>query len=330
MLEEGVSDVVMEVSSHALAMERVRGVHFDAAAFTNLTQDHLDYHADLDEYFEAKRTFFTRFLAASLKTRRAAVVNVDDPRGPKIARGLAKTVERVTVSLEGPSDVFCRSRRLSEEGIEAEVVCGGEVLDVRSPLIGAHNLQNILVAVGVARALGVDDAAIVKGIARLECVPGRLERIPNGRGLNVFVDYAHTPDALGRVAATLKGFAEGKGARLITVFGCGGDRDRAKRPLMGREAGRFSDAVVVTSDNPRTEDPEAILDEILPGLADAGLSGDRVLRIADREKALRKAVAVARPGDFVLVAGKGHEDYQILGTKKVPFSDQEILRRLFA
>jgi UDP-N-acetylmuramoyl-L-alanyl-D-glutamate--2,6-diaminopimelate ligase len=330
MLEEGVSDVVMEVSSHALSMERVRGVHFDVAAFTNLTQDHLDYHADLDEYFEAKKALFTRFLAASLKTRRSAVINLDDPRGSKITRGLAKSVERATVSVEGPADVFCRSHRLSEEGLTAEVVSGDGVLRIRSPLIGDHNLQNILVAIGLAKGLGVGGAEIEKGIANLERVPGRLERIPNGRGLNVFVDYAHTPDALGRVAAALKAFAETKGARLITVFGCGGDRDRAKRPLMGREAGRFSDIVIVTSDNPRTEDPEAILDEIMPGLSDARLPADRIHRITDREKALREAVKTAKPGDFVLVAGKGHEDYQVLGTKKVHFSDQEILRRLVA
>ncbi|HSA60525.1 MAG TPA: UDP-N-acetylmuramoyl-L-alanyl-D-glutamate--2,6-diaminopimelate ligase [bacterium] len=326
MVEEGVTDVVMEVSSHALAMERVRGVHFDVAAFTNLTQDHLDYHAGLDEYFEAKKTLFTRFLAASLKTSRSAVVNLDDPRGAKITRGLPKSVERATVSVEGPADVFCRSHRLSEEGIEAEVVCGGSALQVRSPLIGSYNLQNVLVAIGAARGLGVDDAAIVKGIAALGCVPGRLERIPNGRGLNVFVDYAHTPDAVGRVAATLKGLAEKKGKRLITVFGCGGDRDRSKRPLMGREAGRFSDFVIVTSDNPRTEEPEAIIDEILPGLKDVRFPADRILRIVDREKALREAVRIAKAGDFVLVAGKGHEDYQIIGTKKFRFSDHEILR----
>jgi len=328
MLEAGVTDVVMEVSSHALAMERVRGVHFDVAAFTNLTQDHLDYHESLEDYFEAKKTLFTRFLSASLKDKRSAVVNLDDPRGSKIVRGLPKSVERATVSVEGVSDVSCRSRRLNEDGIEAEVVCGGRVLAIRSPLIGEHNLQNILVAIGVARGMGADDASVVKGIADLDCVPGRLERIANRRGLNVFVDYAHTPDAVARVAATLKGFAERKGKRLLTVFGCGGDRDRAKRPLMGREAGRFSDVAIVTSDNPRTEDPEAIIEEILPGLKDAGLSDDRILRIVEREKALRKAVDLAKPGDFVLVAGKGHEDYQIVGAKKIPFSDQEILRRL--
>jgi UDP-N-acetylmuramyl-tripeptide synthetase len=326
MLADGVTDVVMEVSSHALAMERVRGVHFDVAGFTNLTQDHLDYHRSLEEYFAAKKSLFTRFLPASGKMQRSAVVNVDDARGRELARKLPASLVGTKVSVEGPSDLFCRSYQLSEDGIEAEVALGSEILKIRSPLIGAHNLQNVLIALGMARGLGVETPAIVKGIADLACVPGRLERIENRRGLHVYVDYAHTPDAVGRVAATLKDFSSKGGGRLITVFGCGGDRDRTKRPIMGREAGRFSDIAIVTSDNPRTEDPEAIIDEILEGLKDVKMSDDRIFRIVSREEALKKAVSLAKKGDFILVAGKGHEDYQILGKQKIRFSDQEVLR----
>ncbi|HEX5037229.1 MAG TPA: UDP-N-acetylmuramoyl-L-alanyl-D-glutamate--2,6-diaminopimelate ligase [bacterium] len=328
MLEAGVTDVVMEISSHALAMERVRGVHLDVAAFTNLTQDHLDYHRSLEEYFAAKKSLFTKFLKASRKTSRTAVVNVDDPRGKKLAEGLKGALAPVKLSIDGPADLYCKKYEMSEEGIEADIDAGGVSLPIKSPLIGLHNLQNILVAVGTARGLGVESGAISKGVAALANVPGRLERIANKKGLHVFVDYAHTPDAVARVCMTLKEFASKKGARLITVFGCGGDRDRTKRPIMGREAGRFSDVVVVTSDNPRTESPEAIIDEILPGLKDAKLPDDRIHRIVSREEAIKKAVSLAKRGDFVLVAGKGHEDYQIVGKTKTYFSDQEILRGL--
>jgi len=328
MVASGVTDVVMEVSSHALDMNRVRGVHFDAAAFTNLTQDHLDYHADMDAYFEAKKKLFSRFLKDSAKDKRTAILNVDDPKGRQLSKVRVRGLERLTVSIDGPADLYVRSLQATAEGIEADLARADRVLSIRSPLIGLHNLQNILVAVGLAYGLGVDTASIEKGIARLKNVPGRLERIDNKRGLHVFVDYAHTPDALARVCMTLGEFSKKSGGRLITVFGCGGDRDRTKRPVMGREAGRFSDLVVLTSDNPRSEDPDAIIDEIVPGLRDVSMPSDRILRIVSREEALKKAVSIAKPGDFVLVAGKGHEEYQIIGTKKVHFSDQEILRGL--
>lgn len=328
MLAEGATDAVMEVSSHALAMDRVRGVHFDAAAFTNLTQDHLDYHASLDDYFEAKKKLFSRFLKDSHKDRRTAVLNIDDPRGRQLAKGGIRSLDRMTVSVDGPADLTCRSYVLSEKGIEAELALVDRVFSITSPLIGLHNLQNILVAAGLAFGLGVDTASVVKGIAALPCVPGRLERIENKRGVHAFVDYAHTPDAIARVAITLSEFAKKSGGQLITVFGCGGDRDRTKRPVMGLEAGRFSDVVVVTSDNPRTENPEAIIDEIMPGLKDAKLPAERIHRIVSREEALKKAVSLAKPGDFLLVAGKGHEDCQIIGKTKSHFSDQEVLRRL--
>ncbi len=326
MKKVGATDILMEVSSHALALGRVRGVHFDAVAFTNLTQDHLDFHADLDDYFQAKKRLFDTYLAESRKKTKIGVVNAQDPRSDDIARDTQAKVVRV--GLTGPYDVACRLYELSEEGLRAEVVFGrgGKSAVVTSRLMGLHNLENILVAAGVAHGLGIPVEAIVRGIRALKAVPGRLERIDNKKGLHVFVDYAHTPDAIARVGEALKKFVR-KGARLITVFGCGGDRDRTKRPLMGREAGLVSDFVVVTSDNPRTEDPESIIAEILPGLKDAGVSDDRVVRIVSREAALKKAVQMARPGDFLIVAGKGHEDYQIIGKTKTHFSDQEILRK---
>lgn len=328
MLAAGVTDVVMEVSSHASAMERVRGIHFDAVGFTNLTQDHLDFHADLEEYFAAKVKLFTDYLQESAKTNKSSVINDEDPRGETLFRETQGAKFRV--GLREQDEIACRNFDFNQDGIKAEVRLPGisRPLAIVSPLMGRHNLENILVAVGLAHALGATPAAIQKGIEGLRYIPGRLERIDNAKGVHAFVDYAHTPDAVARVCDALAPLARKTGGRLITVFGCGGDRDRTKRPEMGREAGRRSDVVIVTSDNPRTEDPEAILDDILPGLRESGLPKDRLFRVPDRRKALEKAVAMARPGDFLLVAGKGHEDYQIIGKTKVHFSDQEILREL--
>lgn len=325
MLREGVTDVLMEVSSHALAQGRIRGIQFDVGVFTNLSQDHLDYHEDMEDYFQAKLRFFAEYLPESRKKEPFVVLNMEDTRGEEII--LMGTVRTIRAALTGPYEVRCQSFDLSSDGIHAEVLVGAEVYDVRSPLLGQFNLENILLAIGVAHGLGFSQEIILAGIKKLQLVPGRLERIPNDRGLHIFVDYAHTPEALARVGENLKRLSRG---RLITVFGCGGDRDRSKRPLMGREAGRFSDLVIVTSDNPRTEDPETIMDQIIPGLEEAGFPRERTYRISDRAEALRQAVSLARRDDLLLVAGKGHEDYQIIGKKKVHFSDQEILRELLA
>jgi len=326
MRTAGVTDVVMEVSSHASAMERVRGIHFDAVGFTNLTQDHLDFHQDLEDYFAAKRKLFTDYLLESLKKDKAAVINSEDPHGEVLFRETPG--KKLRVGCKSQDEIRCVSSDLDENGIRCEITLPGvaEPLAISSPLLGRHNLENILVAVGLSHALGVSPENIRKGIGELRSIPGRLERIENRKNLHVFVDYAHTPDAVARVCEALKPFAKKTGGRLITVFGCGGDRDRTKRPLMGREAGRFSDVVIVTSDNPRTEDPESILGDILPGLEAVPFPKDRLFRVVDRREALKKAVETARAGDFVLVAGKGHEDYQIIGKSKIHFSDQEILR----
>ncbi len=324
MLEEGVTDVVMEVSSHALVMERIRGVHFDAAIFTNLSQDHLDFHKDLEDYFQSKLKLFTELLPDSRKKNRFAVLNMEDPRSEIIFQKV-KGLTKIRTGLTGPYEVSCQSFQLSEEGIQARVKIGAESVEIRSKLLGRFNLENILVVMAAAQSLGVPMEAIVRGLEKMTGVPGRLERIPNDRGIHLFVDYAHTPEALAGVGETLRKISRG---RIITVFGCGGDRDRSKRPLMGREAALFSDLVVVTSDNPRSEEPEAIIDEILPGLHEVGFPEEKIFRICSREEALSKAVKIARRGDLILVAGKGHEDYQIIGKKKTHFSDQEILRKL--
>ncbi len=324
MLKEGVTDVVMEISSHSLLMERVRGIEFDVAAFTNLSQDHLDFHLDLKNYFEAKLKLFTDFLSESPKKERSAVINMEDSYSGDVLK--KNTVRSVRVGLTGPYEVSAQFFNFSTEGIEARILIGSEVLTIRSPLLGLFNLENILVAVGIAYSLGIATETIRLGIEKVNCVPGRFEKIPNSRGLYVFVDYAHTPEALARVGECLRSFT--KEGRVITVFGCGGDRDRSKRPMMGREASKFSDVIVVTSDNPRTEDPSRIIEEIVAGFQDTPFPEENIFQVIERKEALRQAIKMAKSGDLVLVAGKGHEDYQILGSKKIHFSDQEILREL--
>jgi UDP-N-acetylmuramoyl-L-alanyl-D-glutamate--2,6-diaminopimelate ligase len=341
MLEAGVTDVVMEVSSHAISQGRIQGVHFDAVAFTNLSQDHLDYYPDLEDYFQAKKDLFTQYLPASSKPHKIAVLNFEDPRSESLFDKIAgDQIKKLRVGLTGPYEVSCKSFEISAEGIKAHVVhhqndyqnskssASEDSLVIRSQLMGRHNLENILVAIGLTKGLGIPPEAISRGIQKMRSISGRLERVENDRGLHIFVDYAHTPDALARVGQSLKGLKQGVSSRLITVFGCGGDRDRSKRPLMGREAGLVSDIVILTSDNPRSEDPEAIIKDILPGLESIRFPKDRTLKIISREEALHKALEVAREGDFILIAGKGHENYQIIGKEKRPFSDQEILRRI--
>ncbi|MBI2981878.1 MAG: UDP-N-acetylmuramoyl-L-alanyl-D-glutamate--2,6-diaminopimelate ligase [Deltaproteobacteria bacterium] len=323
MLESGITDVVMEVSSHALSQGRIRGIHYDAVAFTNLSRDHLDYHEDLEDYFEQKAKLFTEFLPASAKKNRFAVINRDDERGRRIEEKCP--LPKIRVGVSGPYEVTAENPRFTSEGTLATIKIEGGEMKIRSSLIGSFNLENILVAVGVAYGAGVPLDSISRGIEALKGVPGRLEKISNKRGLSIFVDYAHTPQALKTVGAALKPFCK---KRFITLFGCGGDRDQGKRPEMGKEVARFSDLVVVTSDNPRTEDPEKIIDRIIPGLHEAGLPDSQIIRIADRNEGLKKAIESAEAGDTILVAGKGHEDYQIIGKEKIHFNDSEVIREL--
>ncbi len=323
MRQQGVTDVVMEVSSHALDQGRVRGIHFDAAAFTNLSRDHLDYHRTLENYLAAKRRLFDDYLPASRKPEKFAVLKMRDPKVAGLAGQLS--VREIRVGSQESDEVGVVRQDLSEQGIQATIRVAGKKIEIHSPLIGSFNLENLLVAVGLAYGIGIPFDKIASGLKKAQPVPGRLESIPNRAGIQAFVDYAHTPEALAGVGQALRPLCRG---RLITVFGCGGDRDRGKRPEMGQEAGRFSDWVIVTSDNPRRENPETIIDEILPGLKISPIDPSHVLKISDRRQAIEKAVKLAEPGDLILVAGKGHEDYQILGDKKIHFSDQEVLREL--
>ena len=331
VLDAGATHLVMEVSSHALSLHRVDAVRFRVAAFTNLTQDHLDFHGDLESYGEAKARLFLELGPGT------AVVNVDDAFGAELAGRVRGPILRCSMRASSAADVRAREWSSTREGIVAnlETRAGNTVLE--SPLVGAHNVENLLVAVGCGLALGLSLDAIVAGLRDAKGAPGRLERVPDPRDVAVLVDYAHTPDALARALAALRPITPG---RLIALFGCGGDRDRQKRPKMGEAAGRGADVCVVTSDNPRTERPGAIIDEILPGVAaadqpriDAGelpraARGHIVLE--DRAEAIRVAIAAARPGDTVLIAGKGHEDYQIVGKEKRPFDDRQHARAAIA
>lgn len=339
MLGAGVKAVVMEVSSHALIQERVRGLDFDVGVFTNLSRDHLDYHRDMDDYFSAKSRLFTDYLKSSAKSEKAAVIYADDPRGRQLLAFLAGNADMEVFSYgEGPQyHIHPLNVVRDVGGLRGQIRAKNETVEFASALIGTANLQNIMAAVGVGLALGLDGEALTQGIARLRAVPGRLEKVANDLGITILVDYAHTPDALEKVLAAVRPVTQGK---LITVFGCGGDRDRGKRPLMGEIAARLSDVVVVTSDNPRTEDPLSILVEIEDGVRKADLrkyaaqnpeTRNSKLETgycveADRRAAIRIALRAAKPGDAVLIAGKGHEDYQILGVTKIHFDDREVAR----
>ncbi|MCX5731472.1 MAG: UDP-N-acetylmuramoyl-L-alanyl-D-glutamate--2,6-diaminopimelate ligase [Deltaproteobacteria bacterium] len=329
MADAGARVAILEVSSHALDQERVAGLSFRAAGFTNLGRDHLDYHPDLESYFQAKRRLFVE----QLDPDGVAVVNAGDAHGARIAAELAaagRTVWRFGVP---GAEIAPRDVRIGMEGIQAVLTTPRGDVPVRSPLVGAHNLENLQLAAGLALALSLPPDAVSAGLSSSRGAPGRLERI-DGRGVAAFVDYAHTPDSLAAACAALRALAP---RRLIAVFGCGGDRDRGKRPLMGRAAGGAADLVVATSDNPRTEEPGAILDAIVPGLEEAGLrrlsvaevrTGERGFAVVeDRRSAIALALESARPGDAVLIAGKGHEDYQIVGTEKRHLDDREEARR---
>lgn len=327
MEDAGAGCCAMEVSSHALALERTAGCEFAAAAFTNLTQDHLDFHRDMESYFKAKLRLFT-----GLGSDKAAVVNRDDARAEEVIRAAKARV--ITFGMSDNADIH-PSGKISHgiSGLSFRVATISGALDVRSPLVGRHNIYNILTAVGLAAGLGIGGDAITAGISGMRAVPGRMEKVEAGQPFSVLVDYAHTEDALVRLLEAVNELAH---KRIITVFGCGGDRDRTKRPRMGSAAARGSDAVIITSDNPRTEDPLGIIGEIEAGMAESGIKAadeSELLRdatgrtpylvIPDRREAVEAAVRIARPGDVIVLAGKGHEDYQIIGDRKTHFDDRE-------
>src|SRR6267378_843821 len=321
MRERGVRGVAMEVSSHALALSRVDALAFDVGVFTNLTQDHLDFHGTLDEYGRAKRRLF-ELLAASPKPRRTAVVNGDDPAGARMVAGLG--LDTLTYGLGAGTRVRATEWTSTLDGVRLAVDTPAGRLALASPLIGEHNVMNLLAAVGVGWALELAPDTIARALGGVQTVPGRFEQVRAGQPFLVVVDYAHTPDALERVLTTARKLTR---RRLAVVFGCGGDRDRTKRPIMGGIAARLCDQVWVTSDNPRSERPEAIIDEIVVGVRRAGTSPGRFATEPDRGRAIVAALAWAERGDTVVIAGKGHETYQIIGADVLAFDDRDIARR---
>lgn len=334
MAAAGVSHVIAEVSSHAIDLQRVDDCDFDLGIFTNLSQDHLDYHGDMESYFSAKKRFFTDVLPRSQKDRSIRmIVNSDDRWGKRLLGEV--TLPAWSFGVDAPGDIRAESFSLTPQETEALVCRIGGTFRISSSLIGRHNLYNILAAAAGALAIGIPEKDVVTGIASLKNIPGRLERVNLPGEPDVFVDYAHTEDALEKVLQNLSSFQSN---RIITVFGCGGDRDRGKRPLMGRAAATLSDLAILTSDNPRSEDPLDILSEIEEGVAKEGIrkylaedvQGTHPRKgytvIPDRRTAIEKAIAIAEKGDIVLIAGKGHEDYQLIGKERLFFDDRLVAR----
>ena len=325
----GARSLVMEVSSHALDQFRADGVHFKVGVFTNLTPEHLDYHRDMEAYFVSKYHLFKELLP---RDNGRAVINIDDDYGKRLAAMLPGAL---TCGRDRQADIHPESVVASLQGIVASVQTPLGSVSIDSPLLGEYNVENLLCAVGAAVALGLSPHDIAGGLAKATGVPGRLEQVANDRGAVILVDYAHTGDALRRVIEAMQALSP---KRILTVFGCGGDRDRSKRPIMAEVAARGSDIAIATSDNPRTEDPQQILNDVRAGLgrvhaqewsrddAGAGL-GRGYIVIEDRREALQFAVGLLEPGDLLLVAGKGHEDYQILATGRIHFDDREELRK---
>jgi UDP-N-acetylmuramyl-tripeptide synthetase len=338
MRSEGVTHVVMEASSHAMALGRIRHCWFDVAVFTNLSQDHLDFHGDMQSYWNSKKRLFTEYLAQGPKKESAvAVINCDDRNGVKLAGDLPVPVIRTGSAVDG--EIKVGNFQCNLIGTAGKVATPGGSFDFKTPLVGVHNVENILTAAGVGVALNIAPPAIKAGIETLSAIPGRLENIINNTGRFVYVDYAHTPDALENAITAIREIAP---ARIICVFGCGGDRDPKKRTLMGEIAARLCDLAVVTSDNPRTEDPLAIIEQILPGVRQArgveyssadlktGFEAKGFVAEPDRRRAIALGIEASRPDDAVLIAGKGHETYQILADKTIDFDDREEARKALA
>ncbi|WP_462324634.1 UDP-N-acetylmuramoyl-L-alanyl-D-glutamate--2,6-diaminopimelate ligase [Desulfoplanes sp.] len=318
MMDEGIDVVCMEVSSHALDQDRVAGISFDVAVFTNLTQDHLDYHRDMESYFQAKARLFQPTDTAVPY----GIINSDDTYGRRLMEkgsyhmgyGLGKNL---------PADQLAgRIERSTRKGIELSVSLKERSWSISSPLVGRHNGMNLLAAQGIGLALGLS-VKDMQGLKDFQGVPGRLERVPNGQGMDIFVDYAHTPDALEKVCSALQAVG---GKRLLVLFGCGGDRDASKRPLMGTAVARVADVAIVTSDNPRHENPGAIIEDILPGMQGYPVE---IIQEPDRRKGIATAIDRMESGDVLLIAGKGHETYQQVGDRKLPFADARIVREYF-
>ena len=333
MADHGVTHVFAEISSHGLQLKRLYGCRFDVAVFTNLSQDHLDFHHDMEDYYLAKRLLFTDLLATSSKPGKTAVVNLDDPYGRRLA-GEITGLQVLGFGIDPVGAIYPESYRLGSDGISASIKTPSGTIAVNSRLTGEFNLSNILAACAVSKAVGFDHAAVSRGIEAATVIPGRLERVPSAAGC-IFVDYAHSPQALKNVLDALRPMVAG---RVITIMGCGGDRDKTKRPLMGMEAAAGSDFVVVTSDNPRSEDPMTIIDQIVPGVQERGyreysdlssngpLPSEGYCVIPDRREAVFWAVKRLGPDDGLLVAGKGHETYQEINGVRHDFDDRQVVR----
>ena len=317
-VEEGLDSMVMEVSSHALELQRAAAIAFDVAVFTNLTQDHLDFHKDMAGYLAAKVKLFSDLMKEN--EHPFAVINVDDPAGEHIIRHT--NAEVITYGVHSKADLKVLDFCSSVKGLAFRAsIRGVEELEVELPLLGEYNLYNAMAAMGVGISRGLDLDVIKKGLESVYLVPGRFEQVNCGQDYAVVVDYAHTPDALERVLRAAAKLAAG---RLITVFGCGGDRDKSKRPVMGRVATTLSDYSIITSDNPRSEDPMEIISQVEGGINGQLTEGRQYETIPERRSAIRRAIKMAEKGDIVVIAGKGHEDYQILGDGKIHFDDREV------
>lgn len=338
MAAEGITHGLVEASSHGLHLGRLNGCEFDVGVFTNLTQDHLDYHGGLEAYYLAKRILFTKLLPAFPQKNPRAVLNLDDPYGRRLMDEIPSGIRVLTYGVAASSGVRPERVSIDREGIRGTIAAPSGSISFRSPLTGTFNLLNLLAAVAVSEQLSLPCAAVQAGIEALRVVPGRLERVPSPKG-SIFVDYAHTPHAVRNVLEALENIRE---ARIITVMGCGGDRDRTKRPLMGMEAARGSDVVVVTSDNPRSENPLDIVSQVETGVAEYGFSlfspgcngspirpGSYTV-IPDRRDAIAWAVRHMGANDILLVAGKGHETYQEIGGVRYPFDDRKVVQEELA
>ena len=319
IVNAGCRAAAMEVSSHALAQNRTRGLEWNVAVFTNLTQDHLDFHGTMESYFESKTKLFTQLGQQENKRKPAAVVNIDDRYGQQLLDKIDKSVAIITYGMGARADFRVSNYRVEFGGTSYQLDARGKSYLVRVPLIGRFNVANSVAALAAANGLGVDLRAAVLSLGKSPQVPGRLEMVPAKRQFQVFVDYAHTPDALANVLKTLR---ELQPQRLIVVFGCGGDRDRQKRPLMGEMVDRHADYAIITSDNPRKEDPSRIVAAI-----EKGFRSTHFEKIVDRTEAINRAIALAQPRDIVLIAGKGHENYQEFADHTIPFNDIQVARR---
>lgn len=312
--KKGAKYLVMEASSHAIDQDRIAGIEFDVSIFTNLTGDHLDYHKSMENYYLAKKKLFQKG-----KTKKG-LINTTYPYGKRLYNEIS--IPKLACSVNDTADVISKEVTYSLSGTVAKIVFEDSEIKINSPLVGQHNLENIICAASAAKFLGIEDETIKMGIEKVKSVPGRLEKIEYD-GKYFFVDYSHTDDALKNVLQTMASY---KKNRIITLFGCGGDRDRTKRPRMAKVAEEYSDLVIVTSDNPRTEDPDTIIFEICEGFS----SRSKVVTITDRREAIHYAVKIAQHGDIVLLAGKGHEDYQIIGKQKTHFDDREEVKKVLA